>query len=234
MINLDKTCEKIRNHLFELQDKGYRDFQGKLMPDVSRDKIIGVRIPLLRKYAGELRKEPDTGLFLDALPHEYYDENNLHGFIIEGIKDFDECIRRLDAFLPHVDNWATCDLMTPKVFKKNKESLIKCIKRWLSSGETYTIRFGINMLMRLYLDDDFKDEYFDMVINANNDRYYVNMSVAWYFATALTKQYDEAVRVFEERRIPDRTTHNKAIQKARESLRIPGERKEYLNSLKIK
>lgn len=231
---MNDICDRIREHLFELQDLGYRDFQWKLMPGIDRERIIGVRTPLVRKYAKELKKDSETDIFLHALPHEYYDENNLHGFLIEGIKDFDRCIAELDRFLPYVDNWATCDLMTPGVLGKHKNDTLLHIKRWLSSGRTYTIRFGIDMLMHFYLDEDFNPGHFDMVIAANNDEYYVNMVVAWYFATALAKQYDETVRVFEERRIPDAMTHNKAIQKARESRRITPEQKEYLNSLKIR
>lgn len=230
---MDNICDRIREHLLGLKDQDYREFQGKLIPEIDPDRIIGVRMPLVRKYAMELKNNPETEIFLHSLPHEYYDENNLHGVLIEGIKDFDRCIEELDRFLPYVDNWATCDLMTPKVLGKHKDETIVHIRRWLSSGKTYTIRFGIDMLMRFYLDEDFRPEYFDLVTEANNKEYYVNMAVAWYFATALSKQYDEAVRVFEERKISDASTHNRAIQKARESFRVPPEHKEYLKTLKI-
>lgn len=230
---MDNICDVIRAHLWELADEKYRDFHSRLIPNVNPEKIIGVRTPLVRRYARELKNEPGKEVFLNDLPHRYYDENNLHGFLIEGIKDFDKCTEELDRFLPYVDNWATCDLMAPKVLGMHKDKTLTYIRKWLSSGKTYTIRFGIDMLMKFYLDEDFRTWQQDMVIDANNDEYYVNMAVAWYFATALAKQYDEAVKVFEERRIPDAATHNKAIQKAGESLRIPPKRKEYLKTLKI-
>lgn len=226
-------CEEIREKLFEMQDLGYRDFHAKLIPNIDKEKIIGVRTPTLRKYAREAAKEPAIKEFLASLPHRYYDENNLHGFVIEQIRNFDECLEAVDRFLPYVDNWATCDLMAPKVFGKHREELLTAVRRWLTSGETYTIRYGVNMLMRFFLDEDFRPEYLDMVAGIRSEEYYVKMVVAWYFATALAKQYDAVIPFLEQCRL-DKWTHNKAIQKARESYRITAEQKEYLNTLKVK
>lgn len=224
-------CEEIRARLFEMQDPEYRDFHAKLIPTIDRENIIGVRTPALRKYAKEAAKNPQIKEFLSALPHKYYDENNLHGFVIEQIRDFEECLEAVDAFLPYVDNWATCDLMSPKVFGKHTDELMSSIRRWLASGETYTIRYGVNMLMRFFLDEEFQPEYPELVAGIQSDEYYVKMAVAWYFATALSKQYDTVVPYLENHRL-DVWTHNKAIQKARESYRITEEQKEYLKTLK--
>lgn len=224
-------CEEIRARLFEMQDPEYRDFHAKLIPTIDRENIIGVRTPALRKYAKEAAKNPQIKEFLSALPHKYYDENNLHGFVIEQIRDFEECLEALDAFLPYVDNWATCDLMSPKVFGKHTNELMASVRRWLVSGKTYTIRYGVNMLMRFFLDEEFQPEYPELVAGIQSDEYYVKMAVAWYFATALSKQYDTVVPYLENHRL-DVWTHNKAIQKARESYRITEEQKEYLKTLK--
>ena len=223
--------EEILQRLFTLQDMKYRDFQAKLMPTVDKNTIIGVRTPELRKLARELAKREDIGAFLDALPHGYYDENNLHGFILCEEKDFDRVIARLDAFLPHVDNWATCDLLSPKVFKKQKNELLPHIRRWLASSKVYTIRFGIEMLLSHYLDEDFAPEYLNWVAVLRSEEYYINMMIAWYFATALAKQYDAALPILLEQRLAP-WTHNKTIQKAIESYRITDEQKAYLRSLK--
>lgn len=217
--------------LFELQDKKYRDFQIKLIPTTSPDNVIGVRTPDLRKYAKELVKEDNYASFLDSLPHKYFDENQLHAFIISEIKDYDKCIQYINRFLPYIDNWATCDQLSPKVFKKHHDKLIEQIKNWLSSKETYTIRFGIGMLMNHYLDDDFKKEYLKLVCNIKSNEYYVNMMRAWYFATALAKQYNVVIPYIEKQKL-DSWTHNKTIQKALESYRITPEQKEYLKKLK--
>ena len=225
--------EKILKELFKLQDKKYRDFQVKLIPGSSIDKMIGVRTPDLRKYSKELIKENNYKEFLDELPHNYFDENQLHAFILSEIKDYDECINYINKFLPYVDNWATCDQMSPKVFKKNKDKLLLEIKKWLKSKDTYTIRFGIGMLMQHYLDDDFKKEYLKLVSKIKSNEYYINMMIAWYFATALAKQYKDTIPYLEDK-ILDKWTHNKTIQKAIESYRITNEQKEYLRSLKIK
>lgn len=226
-------CDTIREDLYKLQDLQYRDFNSKLMPEIDKEKIIGVRTPQLRKYARELFKNPDYSMFLEQLPHKYYDENNLHGFLIEQIKDYDRCIEQTDRFLPFVDNWATCDLMSPAVFRKNTDKLLVDIRRWISSDKTYTIRFGIEMLMRFYLDDLFTDEYPQMVTNIHTDEYYINMMISWYFATALAKQYDRIIPYIEGVRLST-WTHNKTIQKACESRRISDQQKQYLRSLKIK
>lgn len=224
-------CEEIQQRFFALQDLKYRDFQAKLMPTVDKSTIIGVRTPALRRLAKEFAKREDVGAFLDALPHGYYDENNLHGFLLCEEKDFDRVITRLDAFLPYIDNWATCDLLSPKVFKKHKAELLPHIRRWLASSKVYTVRFGIEMLMSHYLDEDFTPEYFDWVAVLRSEEYYVNMMIAWYFATALVKQYDTALPILLEQRLMP-WTHNKIIQKAIESYRITDEQKAYLRSLK--
>ena len=223
--------EEILQRLFTLQDLQYRDFKAKLIPTVDKNTIIGVRTPELRKLAKEFAKREDVGAFLDELPHGYYDENNLHGFILCEDKDFDRVIARLDAFLPYIDNWATCDLLSPKVFKKHKAELLPHIRRWLASDRVYTVRFGIEMLLSHYLDEDFSSEYLEWVAILRSEEYYVNMMIAWYFATALAKQYDAALLILLERRLA-LWTHNKTIQKAIESYRITDGQKAYLRSLK--
>lgn len=228
-----KALEKIRAELFTMQDEEYRQFSSKLMPNVKSETVIGVRTPRLRAYAKKLTKTEEAEYLLASLPHEYYEENNLHGMIIETIKDYDRCVEELDKFLPYVDNWATCDLMNPKVFAKNKDKLITKIKTWISDEKTYTKRFGMEMLMTYYLDGDFRPEYLDLVSSVKSDEYYINMMIAWFFATALAKQYDAAITVLLEKRLSP-WTHNKTIQKAVESYRISDETKAYLKTLKIK
>ena len=223
--------EEIREELFRLQDSKYREFQVKLIPTVTPDSVIGVRTPALRKYAKELAKREEIGEFLADVPHQYFDENQLHAFIISQLKDFGRCMEYVLAFLPYVDNWATCDQMSPKVFGKNKGDLLEQIREWIASGDTYTVRFGIGMLMQHFLDDDFDPEYPELVAQIRSEEYYVNMKKAWYFATALAKQY-EAVLPFIEGRSLDDWTHRKAIQKSVESYRITQEQKQYLKSLK--
>ena len=225
--------DNITSELYKLQDKKYRDFQIKLIPTRDPDTIIGIRTPELRRLAKQIVKENTYKLFLKDIPHKYFDENQLHAFIISEIKDFDECITLINAFLPYVDNWATCDQMSPKVFKKNHDKLIKYIEGWINSKDTYTIRFGIGMLLQHFLDEDFKPEYLEMVSILKSEEYYVNMMRAWYFATALAKQYDNTICYIEMRKL-DVWTHNKIIQKAIESYRIPQEKKDYLKSFKIK
>ena len=227
------TETTIRARLFELQDLSYRDFQCKLMPTVDPDTVIGVRTPELRKLAKSFSKEPEAEAFLRTLPHRYYEENNLHGFLIETMKDYSQVIAALDAFLPYVDNWATCDLMSPKIFKKHLPELREQIQVWMASSHTYTIRFGIEMLMTFYLDEQFQPEYLDWVADVHSEEYYVTIMIAWYFATALAKQYDAALPYLQEHRL-EPWTHNKAIQKAIESYRITDEQKAYLRSLKVK
>ena len=223
--------QSITEKLFSVQDMKYRQFHSKLMPTVAPEVIIGVRTPELRKLAKMIAGTPVAEAFLKELPHHYYEENNLHGFLLEAIKDFEDCITALNEFLPYVDNWATCDMMSPKVLKKHPEKLYEWVKIWISSGETYTIRFGVNMLMKYYLDDTFLTEYPDMVASIQSEEYYVKMVIAWYFATALAKQYEAIVPYLEEGRL-DVWTHNKTIQKAVESYRITKEQKAYLKTLK--
>ena len=225
--------EKIENELFKLQDKKYQEFQAKLIPTRNPNTIIGVRTPELRKYAKDLLKNNEYKEFLKELPHKYFDENQLHAFIISGIKDYDECINYVNQFLPYIDNWATCDQMSPKIFKKNHDILLKEIKNWIKSKETYIIRFGIGMLMQHFLDEDFNPEYLEWVSNIESKEYYVNMMIAWYFATALAKKYEVTISYIENKKL-DVWCHNKTIQKAIESYRITPEQKEYLKSLKIK
>ena len=223
----------VQTQLWTMQDLKYRDFQCKLMPTVATDTVIGVRTPELRKFAKEFSEKPEANEFLKILPHKYYEENNLHGFLIETIKDYDRVITELDAFLPYVDNWATCDLIRPRVLKKHLEELLGKIKEWISDDHTYTIRFGIEMLMSFYLDEQFCPEYLELVADIRSEEYYVNMMIAWYFATALAKQYDAVLPYIEQHRLNE-WTHNKAIQKAIESYRVSGEQKAYLRTLKIK
>ncbi len=230
---MNQVTGRIREKLFSLKDDKYAEFQSKLIPAVPRTGFIGVRTPELRKLAKDLAKLPDTAQFLDDLPHETFDENNLHGMIISYLKDYDETIRRLDEFLPFVDNWAVCDQMSPAIFKKHKNALLSEIKRWQMSDREYTVRFGTGMLMAHYLDEDFSTEYIEWAAVANRDEYYVKMMTAWFFATALSKQYDSTVIWLEQRRL-DTWTHNKAIQKAVESYRISDEKKQYLKTLRIK
>ena len=225
--------DEIRNELFKMQDIAYRDFNSKLIPTVDKSLFIGVRTPELRKYAKQRVKREDIEEFLHSLPHKYFDENQLHAFIVSEIKDFKSCVDKVNGFLPYVDNWATCDQLSPKVFKKNHKELIAYIKEWLESDKVYTVRFGIGMLMEHFLDEDFDISYLETVSNIRSDEYYINMMIAWYFATALAKQYESIIPFIENNSL-DIWTHNKAIQKAVESLRISDEKKEYLKSLKIK
>ena len=223
----------IKNELFSLADEKYREFQIKLFPTVAADSIIGVRTPALRQLAKAVSKEPCCEEFLNTLPHKYFDENQLHAFIFSGIKDFDTAIKEVDRFLPFINNWATCDQLSPKVFKKNKDKLLVYIKRWMADKKTYTVRFGTGMLLTHFLDDGFNTEYLDMAANIRSDEYYINMMTAWFFATALAKQYEAALPYIENRRL-DKWTHNKTISKACESFRVPDEHKKYLKTLKIK
>lgn len=226
-----ELCEEILQRLFALQDLQYREFHAKLVPTVDKSTIIGVRTPELRRLAKKFSEREGIDAFLSELPHRYYDENNLHGFILCEEKDFDRVIARLDAFLPYIDNWATCDLIRPRVFKKHKAELLPHIRRWIASDRIYTIRFAIEMLMLHYLDEDFAPEYPEWVASVESEEYYVNMMIAWYFATALAKQYDAALTYLTQQRLAP-WTHNKAIQKAIESYRIADGQKAYLRTLK--
>ena len=225
--------DTIREELFALQDVKYRDFQSKLIPNIPPETMIGVRTPALRKLAAQAGKEEDVGDFLADLPHAYFDENQLHAFIISGIRDFESCMSEVERFLPYVDNWATCDQMSPRVFRKRKAELLDHIHGWIVSGRTYTIRFAVGMLMEHFLDEEFDPAYPEMVSQIRSDEYYVNMMTAWYFATALAKQYDSILPYLEEHRL-DKWTHNKTIQKAVESFRITPEQKTYLRSLRCR
>ena len=224
--------EEVRRDLFKLQDTEYRDLLRRLIPTVLPEAIIGVRTPELRKYGRELRKRTDAGVFLRDLPHGYFDENQLHAFIISETKDFNDCVGEVCAFLPYIDNWATCDQLCPKVFGRHRDELLPFVKQWISSGLTYSVRFAIGMLMRFFLDGDFDVSYPEAVLAVRTDEYYVNMMRAWYFATALAKRYEEIIPVICERRL-DPWTHNMTIKKAAESYRITDERKEFLKSLKV-
>lgn len=225
----------LKERLFVLQDETYKQFHSKLMPTVDPKTIIGIRTPLMRKLAKELKKDTefDETAFMHRLPHDYYEENNLHGFLLEMEKDYDVLIEQLDAFLPYVDNWATCDLMSPKIFQNHPDGFLEKIKEWMGSDQTYTIRFGIEMLMRYYLDEAFKPEFLLWVAKIRSKEYYVNMMIAWFFATALAKRYDQTLPILLEERLDSRT-HNKTIQKAVESYRITDEQKEYLRTLRKK
>lgn len=228
---------KITDRLFELQDKEYAAFQAKLTPGVPLETFIGVRVPKCHALAKELYKAGDAetqralSKFLEKLPHKYYDENMLHGSIISEVKEYDKAIEMVEAFLPYVDNWAVCDTMKPKAFKKNTDLLIKKIKVWVKSKHVYTCRFGIEMLMNFYLDDKFDGEFLKIVAGVKSEEYYVNMMIAWYFATALAKQWDATIGVIESG-VLGNWVHNKTIQKARESYRIAEEQKAYLLGLK--
>lgn len=223
----------LQQRLFALQDEAYGDFQSKLMPGIPRESIIGVRMPDLRKFAKAFAKEPESQAFLRQLPHRFYEENNLHMLLIDTVKDYDRTVTLLEDFLPFVDNWATCDLSSPKSFKKHHKELIGDIRRWMDSGETYTIRYGVEALMNHFLEEDFRPEYLDWVTHIQSEEYYVRMMAAWFFATALAKQYDAALPILEQQRLP-LWTHNKTIQKAVESYRITPEQKTYLKSLRKK
>lgn len=230
---MSELNQNVQKELFALQDLKYRDFHSKLMPTVDKEKIIGVRTPQLRKFANAFAKTEEAKEFLKILPHEYYEENNLHGFLIEKIKDFDQCIAELDRFLPYVDNWATCDMMSPKVLKKYPKKLLEQVKVWIKSEDTYAVRYAIGCLMNYYLEEEFSTEYPDMAAAVKSEEYYIQMMQAWYFATALAKQYEAILPYLEERRL-EPWVHNKSIQKAVESYRITPEQKAYLKTLKIK
>ena len=226
------TClDNLEKKLFEFQDTKYRDFHSKLLPGVDKETIIGIRTPVLRKFAKEFAKTEDAAEFLKDLPHKYYEENNLHMMIITGIKDYDRCLEEIRKFIPYINNWATCDLPAPKCFQKHKEKLLPEVKKWVSSDQTYVIRYGIGTLMSLYLDEDFMPEYLELAASVRSEEYYVNMMVAWYFATALAKQWEATIPYIEERRLPQ-WVHRKTIQKAVESYRITPEQKEYLKGFR--
>ncbi len=221
---------RVRRELFALGDEKYRDFHKKLVPTVDEERIIGIRVPELRKYAKAFPVQDRTA-YLNLLPHRYIEENNLHAFLICGIKDFDVAMNRTEEFLPYIDNWATCDSFMPKVFKKYPDEVYAKVKEWLHSRHTYTVRYALVTLLNNFLDEEFSAEMLDLTANLRSEEYYINMAIAWYFSIALVKQYDAALPYIKERRL-DRWTHNKAIQKAIESYRINSETKAYLRSLK--
>lgn len=225
--------DAVFQRLSELSDPTYRDFHAGLIPNIYPETILGVRVPALRKLARELRGSAEAQEFMAALPHEYYDENCLHGLLINDIKDFGATVSALDAFLPYVDNWAVCDLISPRSFKSRPPELAAHVRRWLDSSHSYTVRFGIGVLMSFYLDEGFEPAQLEAVAERCCEEYYVNMMVAWYFATALAKQPEAALPYIENRRL-SRWTHNKAIQKSIESRRIPDETKAYLKTLRWK
>ena len=243
MYNIFMTIYK---ELIKLQDLKYREFQAPLVPNISKDKMIGIRTPQLRKFAKEFAASENVSTFLESLPHQYFEENLIHFFMISTIKDFNLCLAAVEKFLPYIDSWPVCDQSSPKVFKKNHEELLPHIKKWIASDHIYTARFGIRMLMNEFLGEDFKSEYLELVANkkvdnqnnnqndhhADGDNYYLKMMIAWYFATALAKQYDAALPFIEQKRL-EAWTHNKAIQKALESFRFSENHKEYLRTLKI-
>ena len=223
---------RITAELFTLQDLEYKSFNAKLIPTISPDKIIGIRTPVLRKYARGLDKKAADS-FISSLPHNFYEENNLHAFILEGYKDYEKCIALIDRFLPYIDNWATCDSLSPKIFKNNLPKVFEKAKEWIKSEHTYTCRFGIKTLMSFFLENEYAIKALEMVSEIRSEEYYVNMMIAWFFATALAKQYDLTLPYIKDQRL-DKWTHNKAIQKAVESYRITDDKKEYLKTLKIR
>lgn len=222
---------EIQKLLFAKQDLKYRDFQAPLFPTINKEKMIGVRTPELKKLAKELNGSGLAKEFIETLPHHYFDENQLHAFLISLIKDYETCLKEVDRFLPYIDNWGTCDQLSPKVFAKHKDELIIPIKKWIKDKHTYKVRFAIGMLLQHYLDDAFKEDYLQIVASIRSDEYYLNMMVAWYFATALAKQYDATIKYIEDKKLSP-WTHNKTIQKAVESYRVSDEHKAYLKTLK--
>lgn len=223
--------EQLQKELFALQDQKYRDFHSKLLPGIDKGSIIGIRTPVLRKFSKEYAEREDAGKFLQDLPHQYYEENNLHMMVITGIKDYDKCLEEIKKFVPYINNWATCDLPLPKCFSKHKEELLPQIREWIASDHTYMIRYGLGTLMSLYLDEDFKPEYLELAASVRSEEYYVNMMMAWYFATALAKQWEATVPYIEQRKLPQ-WVYRKTIQKAVESYRITPEQKTYLKSFR--
>lgn len=222
---------ELQKALFELKDETYKEFQCKLMPNISSENVIGVRTPEVRKLAKKYIGTQEAKSFIKELPHKYYDENMLHGLFLSEMKDYEICIEEVNRFLPYVDNWAVCDIMSPKIFKKHKQELLEEIKKWAKSDKIYECRFGIEMLMSHYLDDDFKAEYLEIPAKVISEEYYVKMMIAWFFATALAKQWDATIPYLEKNKL-EKWVHNKTIQKARESYRITEEQKEYLKSIK--
>lgn len=221
----------IYERLISYKDDKYKEFQSKLVPNIDSETILGIRTPDMRNIAKEVFGTEEANEFIKELPHKYYEENLVHFFLIAKIKDFDECVKEVERFLPYIDCWPVCDQATPAVFKKNHDKLLPLIKKWIKSKHVYTARFAIRMLMNEYLDKDFKEEYLELVASKTGDDYYLKMMIAWYFATALAKQYDASIKYIEKGKL-DPWIHNKTIQKAIESFRVSDEHKEYLKTLK--
>lgn len=233
MRNGEQKMTDIQKILMDMQDLKYRDFNSSLLPGVPKESVIGVRIPEIRKYARTLYKTGEWEQFIIELPHTYYEENALHMILLCNIKDYDICIKYINEFLPYVDNWAVCDSGVPDCFKKNLDKLMTEVKVWIKSDRTYTVRYAVGVLMRLFLDEHFDKRYLAMVADIESEEYYVNMMVAWYFATALAKQWDSTIAYIEDRKLTP-WVHNKTIQKAVESYRITPQQKVYLKSMRIK
>lgn len=228
---MSEKLTRLQQQLFVLQDEEYRDFHSKLMPNIPKEDVIGIRVPVLRKFAKEFAKSDEKEKFLKELPHRYYEENNLHMMLLVEMKDYDGCMQEMERFLPYINNWATCDFPAPKCFEKHKKDVLEHIKIWIKSSQTYTVRYAIGMLMRLFLEDDFSAEYPQMVAEVSSEEYYINMMIAWYFATALAKQWDAVIPYIEQRKL-SQWVHRKTIQKAVESDRITPGQKEYLKSFR--
>ena len=228
---MSEKLTRLQQQLFVLQDEEYRDFHSKLMPNIPKEDVIGIRVPVLRKFAKEFAKYDEKEKFLKELPHRYYEENNLHMMLLVEMKDYDGCMQEMERFLPYINNWATCDFPAPKCFEKHKKDVLEHIKIWIKSSQTYTVRYAIGMLMRLFLEDDFSAEYPQMVAEVSSEEYYINMMIAWYFATALAKQWDAVIPYIEQRKLSP-WVHRKTIQKAVESYRITPGQKEYLKSFR--
>lgn len=222
---------KIQEELFKLQDISYKEFHSNLIPTIDKNTIIGIRIPLLRSYAMKIKYTKEADKFLNTLPHTYYDENVLHALLLSEMTDYETFIKSIQAFLPYIDNWAVCDVLKPKSIKKHKQIFIDEIKSWISSKDTYTIRFGVVMLMTYYLDEDYQKDYLNYPLQVKSNEYYVNMAISWFYATALAKHYDEVVKILKDKKLSV-WVHNKTIQKAIESYRITKEQKEELKKLK--
>lgn len=228
---MSEKLTRLQQQLFVLQDEEYRDFHSKLMPNIPKEDVIGIRVPVLRKFAKEFAKSDEKEKFLKELPHRYYEENNLHMMLLVEMKDYDGCMQEMERFLPYINNWATCDFPAPKCFEKHKKDVLEHIKIWIKSSQTYTVRYAIGMLMRLFLEDDFSAEYPQMVAEVSSEEYYINMMIAWYFATALAKQWDAVIPYIEQRKLSP-WVHRKTVQKAVESYRITPGQKEYLKSFR--
>ena len=228
---MERITQEIQELLFQLRDEKYQKFQSSLIPTIEKETMIGVRTPYLKKEAKKLAKRKEAEDFLKNLPHAYFEENQLHAFLIAGICDMEECLHRVNAFLPFINNWATCDQLNPVIFKSHKVRLLASCREWLQAKEEYTVRFGIKMMMDHFLEEEFLKEYAGMIAGITRQEYYIKMMIAWYFATALAKQYEHILPYFEENKL-ELWVHNKAIQKAVESHRITDEKKEYLKTLR--